>query len=41
MALDVVEFDPQRDVADVTAYAAANVVMATLGAVARRLGAPK
>jgi formiminoglutamase len=40
MALDVVEFDPQRDVADVTAYAAANVVMSTLAAVARRLGAP-
>jgi formiminoglutamase len=40
LALDVVEFDPERDVADVTAYAAANVVMSTLTAVARRLGAP-
>lgn len=40
VALDVVEFDPQRDIADVTACAAANVVMAALAAVARRLGAP-
>ena len=35
-ALDVVEFDPERDVSDVTAYAAANVVIAGLAAVARR-----
>lgn len=41
MALDVVEFDPERDVADVTAYAAANVVMAALAAVARRTGVPE
>jgi formimidoylglutamase len=40
LALDVVEFDPERDVADVTAYAVANVVMSSLTAVARRLGAP-
>jgi len=36
MALDVVEFDPQRDVASVTAYAVAHAVMAGLAAVARR-----
>ncbi|MCW2923556.1 MAG: formimidoylglutamase [Thermoleophilia bacterium] len=36
IAMDVVEFDPERDVADVTAYAAANVVVAALAAVARR-----
>jgi formiminoglutamase len=40
LGMDVVEFDPQRDVGGVTAYAAANVVMAALAAVARRLGAP-
>lgn len=36
IALDVVEFDPERDVASVTAYAAANAVMVALSAVARR-----
>ncbi len=40
IGMDVVEFDPERDVADVTAYAVANVVMAALSAVARRSGAP-
>lgn len=40
MGMDVVEFDPERDVADVTAFAVANVVMAALSAVARRAGAP-
>ncbi|MCW2973757.1 MAG: formimidoylglutamase [Thermoleophilia bacterium] len=35
-SIDVVEFDPERDVASVTAYAAANVVMVALAAVARR-----
>ena len=40
LGMDVVEFDPERDVADVTAYAVANVVMAALAAVARRAGAP-
>jgi formiminoglutamase len=35
-SIDVVEFDPERDVASVTAYAAANVVMTALSAVARR-----
>ncbi len=38
IGMDVVEFDPERDVADVTAYAVANVVMAALSAVARRAG---
>ncbi|MCW2926875.1 MAG: formimidoylglutamase [Thermoleophilia bacterium] len=36
--MDVVEFDPQRDTADVTAYAVAHVVMAALAALARRAG---
>lgn len=40
VGLDVVEFDPERDVADITAYAVANVVMAALAAVARRTGRP-
>jgi arginase family enzyme len=40
VGLDVVEFDPERDVADVTAYAVANVVTAALAAVARRTGSP-
>jgi formiminoglutamase len=40
IAMDVVEFDPERDVADVTAYATANVVIAALAAVAHRTGAP-
>ena len=40
IGMDVVEFDPERDVADVTAYAVANVVMAALAAVARRAGTP-
>lgn len=40
VALDVVEFDPERDVASVTAYAAANVVIAALAAVARRTPRP-
>ncbi len=40
MGMDVVEFDPERDVADVTAYAVANVVMSALSAVARRAGRP-
>ena len=40
VGLDVVEFDPERDVANVTAYAAANVVMCALSAVARRIGTP-
>lgn len=35
-AMDVVEFDPERDVADITAYAAANVIIAGLAAVARQ-----
>ncbi len=38
IGLDVVEFDPERDVSDVTAYAVANVVMVALAAVARRTG---
>lgn len=37
-AMDVVEFDPERDTADVTAYAVAHVVMAALAALARRAG---
>jgi formiminoglutamase len=40
IGMDVVEFDPRRDVADVTAFAVANVVMAALSAVARRAGRP-
>jgi formiminoglutamase len=40
IGMDVVEFDPERDVADVTAFAVANVVMAALSAVARRAGRP-
>ncbi len=40
IGMDVVEFDPRRDIADVTAYAVANVVMAALSAVARRAGRP-
>ncbi|MCB0877910.1 MAG: arginase family protein [Thermoleophilia bacterium] len=40
IGMDVVEFDPERDVADITSYAVANVVMAALSAVARRDGAP-
>ncbi len=40
VGLDVVEFDPERDVANVTAYAVANVVMCALSAVARRTIAP-
>lgn len=40
VGMDVVEFDPERDVADITAYAVANVVMAALSAVARRDGRP-
>lgn len=39
-ALDVVEFDPQRDVAGVTGHAAAYVVVAALAAVGQRLGGP-
>ncbi|MBC7461258.1 MAG: arginase family protein [Thermoleophilia bacterium] len=39
-SIDVVEFDPERDVASVTAYAAANVVMVALAAVARRAAHP-
>ena len=38
IALDVVEFDPERDVASITAYAAAHVVVASLAAVVRRPG---
>lgn len=38
IGMDVVEFDPERDVADVTAYAVAHVVMSALSAVARRSG---
>lgn len=40
VAVDVVEFDPGRDVSDVTAYAAANVVVAGLAALARRTPPP-
>jgi formiminoglutamase len=40
VSMDVMEFDPERDVASVTAYAAANVVMAALAAVARRTVRP-
>jgi formiminoglutamase len=40
IGLDVVEFDPRRDVADVTAYAVANVVMSALSVIARRAGTP-
>ena len=40
VSMDIVEFDPDRDVASVTAYAAANVVMTALSAVARRPDRP-
>lgn len=40
IGMDVVEFDPERDVASLTAYAAANAIIAALAAVARRLGSP-
>lgn len=40
IGLDVVEFDPRRDVADITAYAVANVVMSALSVIARRAGTP-
>lgn len=40
IGMDVVEFDPERDVADVTAYAVAHVVMAALAAIAHRDGRP-
>jgi formiminoglutamase len=40
IGMDVVEFDPERDVADITARAVANVVMAAVSAVARRVGRP-
>lgn len=36
IGMDVVEFDPKRDVADITASAVANVVMESLSAVANR-----
>lgn len=36
IGMDVVEFDPERDVSDVTAHAVANVVMSALAAIARR-----
>lgn len=40
IGMDVVEFDPNRDVADITAYAVANVVMSALSVIAHRAGTP-
>lgn len=40
-SLDVVEFDPARDVSDITAFAVSNVVMSALSAVARRPGSSR